>query len=137
MKGVNALMGKTPQLGDLTRRERQIMQIVYRRGSVSAVDVMEALPDRPVNATVRTMLGVLEEKGFLRHESRKGRYIYYPTIPLGKARKAALYNVLDTFYKGAEASAVMSILKESEGRLSDEEASSIIELIERSRKEGR
>jgi predicted transcriptional regulator len=130
-------MSKTPQLGDLTRRERQIMEIVYRRGRVSAVEVMEALPDKPVNATVRTMLGVLEEKGFLRHKKEKGRFIYYPTIPLNKARKTALDNVLDTFYKGAEASAVMSILKESEGRLSEVEAASIIEMIEKSRKEGR
>lgn len=130
-------MSNKPQLGDLTRRERQIMQIVYRLGKVSAVEVMEALPDKPVNATVRTMLGVLEDKGFLRHDREKGRFIYYPTIPLTKARKTALDNVLDTFYKGAEASAVMSILKESEGKLSDEEAASIIDLIEKSRKEGR
>jgi predicted transcriptional regulator len=137
MKGASCLMSKTPQLGDLTRRERQIMQIVYRLGKVSAVEVMEALPDKPVNATVRTMLGVLEDKGFLSHERDKGRFIYYPTIPLTKARKTMLYNVLDTFYKGAEASAVMSILKESEGKLSEEEAASIIDLIEKSRKEGR
>jgi predicted transcriptional regulator len=130
-------MSRTPQLGDLTRRERQIMEIVYRLGRVSAVDVMEALPDKPVNATVRTMLGVLEDKGFLMHETEKGRYIYIPTIPLSRARRTALSNVLDTFYKGAEASAVMSILKESEGKLSDEEAASIIELIEKTRKEGR
>jgi predicted transcriptional regulator len=130
-------MGKTPQLGDLTRRERQIMEIVYRMGSVSAVDVMEGLPDKPVNATVRTMLGVLEEKGFLRHEREKGRYIYYPTIPLNKARKTALDNVLNTFFKGAEANAVISILKESESRLSKEEVDSILELIDRSRREGR
>jgi BlaI family penicillinase repressor len=130
-------MRKAPQLGDLTRRERQIIQIVYRLGKASAEEVMEALPDKPVNATVRTMLGVLEDKGFLRHEKHKGRFIYYPTIPLTKARKAALYNVLDTFYRGAEASAVMSILKESQGKFSDDEAASIIELIERSRKEGR
>ncbi len=108
------------------------MQIVYRLGKVSAVEVMEALPDKPVNATVRTMLGVLEDKGFLSHEREKGRFIYYATIPLTKARKTALYNVLDTFYKGAEASAVMSILKESGGKLSEEEAASIIELIEKS-----
>ena len=130
-------MSKTPKLEDLTRRERQIMEIVYQSGRVSAVEVMEALPDKPVNATVRTMLGVLEDKGFLRHEKEKGRFIYYPTIPLTKARKTALSNVLDTFYKGAEASAVMSILKESEGKLSEEEAASIIEMIENSRKEGR
>jgi predicted transcriptional regulator len=130
-------MGKTPQLNDLTRRERQIMDIVYRMGSVSAVDVMEGLPDKPVNATVRTMLGVLEEKGFLRHERKKGRFIYYPTIPITKARKTALENVLNTFYKGAEASAVISILKESESQLSKEEVESILELIDESRREGR
>lgn len=113
------------------------MEIVYRFGRVSAVEVMEALPDRPVNATVRTMLGVLEEKGFLRHETEKGRYIYFPTIPLQKARKTALANLLDTFYKGAEANAVISILKESEGRLSDEEVRTILDLIDRSREEGR
>jgi len=130
-------MGKKPQLGDLTRRERQIMDVVYRLGRVSAVEVMEALPDRPVNATVRTMLGVLEDKGFLRHETEKGRYIYYPTIPLNKARTTALANVLETFFKGAEANAVISILKGSEGKLSDEEVRAIEDLIDRSRKEGR
>ncbi len=130
-------MEKRPDLNDLTRRERQIMDIVYRIGSATAVDVMERLSDNPVNATVRTMLRVLEEKGFLRHESEKGRYVYYPTIPLTSARNKVLDNILETFFRGAEANAVISILKKSEAKLSDEERRMIIDLIGRSKKEGR
>jgi len=130
-------MSKKPQLEDLTRRERQIMEIIYRLEEASAVDVMSILPDSPSNATVRTMLGVLEEKGYLKHDTVKGKYIYSPTIPLKKARKTMLSNLLDTFYRGAEAHAVISILRESEGKLSEQEADLILELIENSKKEGR
>jgi predicted transcriptional regulator len=126
-----------PDLNELTRRERQIMDIVYRNGSASAVDVMNELPDRPNNATVRTMLNVLEEKGYLCHERRKGRYIYHPTIPLRSARKTVLDNVLETFFKGSEAAAVISILKKKEAALSDEDRRMILDLIEESRKGGR
>jgi predicted transcriptional regulator len=130
-------MKRNPSLNDLTRRERQIMDIIYRRGSATAVEVMERLPGKPVNATVRTMLSVLEEKGFLRHESEKGRYVYSPTIPLTKARSTALDNLLETFYRGAEANAVISIIKKSEVKLSDEDRRLIIDLIRLSKKEGR
>lgn len=134
---MEADMAKKPNLNDLTRRERQIMDIIYREGSVTAVDVMRGLPGKPVNATVRTMLSVLEEKGFLRHENDRGKYVYYPTIPLTKARKSALDNLLDTFFSGAEANAVISILKRSEAKLSEEERERIIELIRQSKSEGR
>ena len=130
-------MAEKPNLGDLTRRERQIMEIIYRRGSATAVDVMEGLPGKPVNATVRTMLSVLEEKGFLSHESDHGRFVYHPTITLTKARKSALDNLLETFFRGAEANAVISILKKSEALLSDEEREKIIDLIRQSKSEGR
>ena len=130
-------MGKRPDINDLTRRERQIMDIIYRKGSATAVDVMDRLSDNPVNATVRTMLSVLEEKGFLRHESDKGRYVYYPTIPLTSARSKVLDNILETFFSGAEASAIISMLKKSEAKLSDEERRMIIDLIGRMKKEGR
>jgi predicted transcriptional regulator len=130
-------MARKPHINDMTRRERQIMDIIYRFGKATAVDVMENLPGKPVNATVRTMLGVLEEKGYLKHERVKGRFIYYPTIPLAKAGKTALDHVLDTFFKGSEASAAISILKKSESNLSDEEKEAILELIEKSRLEGR
>ena len=130
-------MADKPKLDDLTRRERQIIEVVYRLGNASAVDVVDNLPGDPKNATIRTILGVLEEKGFLRHETLKGRYIYYPTIPLHQARRTALNQVLETFFKGSEASAVISILKKSDSDLSKEDAEMILEFINKSRKEGR
>ena len=130
-------MADQPKLDDLTRRERQIIEVVYRLGKVSAADVVEDLPGEPNNATIRTILNVLEEKGFLEHETVKGRYIYYPTIPIQQARRTALNHVLETFFKGAEARAVISILKKSDSDLSSDDAAMILELIDKSREEGR
>jgi BlaI family penicillinase repressor len=130
-------MADKPKLNELARRERQIMEVIYKLGSASAADIVEGLPGKPNNATVRTILSVLEEKGFLRHESVKGKFIYHPTIPLKQARKTALNQVLNTFFKGAEASAVISILNESDSNLSQEDVEMILELINKSRKEGR
>ncbi|UCG52121.1 MAG: BlaI/MecI/CopY family transcriptional regulator [Candidatus Latescibacterota bacterium] len=126
-----------PKLDELTRRERQIIEVIYRIGKASAAEVVDNLPGEPNNATIRTILGVLEDKGFLRHETVKGRYIYYPTIPLHQARRTALNQVLETFFKGSEASAVISILKKSDSDLSKDDAEMILELINKSRKEGR
>lgn len=128
---------KQPDITNLTKREREIMEVVYRLGRATAVDVMENLPGEPANATVRTMLHVLEDKGYLRHERRKGKFIYFPTISLAKARRSALEHLLNTFFKGAEASAVISILKKSDAKLSQEDMDMIVDLIEKSRKEGR
>ncbi len=130
-------MKDMPKLNELTKRERQIMDAIYRLGSATAVEVMENIPGKPVNATVRTMLNVLEDKGYLKHESVKGKFIYSPTIPLKSARNSMLEHLMKTFFDGAEASAVISILKKSEANLSEEEAKMIIDLIDRSRKEGR
>jgi BlaI family penicillinase repressor len=130
-------MAKEPKLSELTRRERQIMDVVYRCGSASAAEIVEHLPGEHKNATIRTLLGVLEEKGFLRHESLKGRYIYHPTIPLRKAARVALNQVLETFFQGSEARAVISILKKSDATLTDDDVELIIDLIKRARKEGR
>jgi predicted transcriptional regulator len=130
-------MMKQPDITNLTKREREIMEVVYRLGRATAVDVMENLPGEPANATVRTMLHVLEDKGYLRHERRKGKFIYFPTISLAKARRSALEHLLNTFFKGAEASAVISILKKSDAKLSQEDMDMIVDLIEKSRKEGR
>jgi predicted transcriptional regulator len=126
-----------PRLNELTRRERQIIEVIYQLGHATAVDVVKKLPGKPVNATIRTMLTVLEEKGFLRHERKKGRYIYYPTIPLDKARKSVLNHVVEVFFKGSETSAALSILNKSEAKLSEEEIALIQELIDKSRTEGR
>jgi BlaI family penicillinase repressor len=130
-------MPEEPKLSELTKRERQIMNVVYRFGEASAAQIVEHLPGEHKNATIRTLLGVLEEKGFLRHERVKGKYIYHPTIPLQKAARVALNQVLETFFKGSEARAVISILKKSDAALSDEDAELILDLIRNSRKEGR
>ena len=130
-------MADKPKLDELTRRERQIMDVIYRLGRASAADVVDNLPGRPNNATIRTMLGVLEEKKYLRHETEKGRYVYFPTIPLHQARRTALNQVMETFFKGSEANAVISILKKSDANISDDDVEMILELIEKSRKEGR
>jgi len=130
-------MKKRPDITDLTKREREIMEVVYSLGRATAVEVMKGLPDKPANATVRTMLHVLEDKGYLRHERERGKFIYSPTIPLASARRNALEHVLSTFFKGAEASAVISILKKSDATLSDDDIASILKLIDDSRKEGR
>jgi len=130
-------MVKKPDITDLTKREREIMEIIYRRGKATAAEVTTRLPGSPANATVRTMLHVLEGKGYLRHERDKSRFIYYPTIPLAKARRSALEHLLETFFKGAEAHAVISILKKSDAKISQDEIESILELIEKTRKEGR
>ena len=129
-------MAMEPKLSELTRRERQIMDVVYQFEKASAAEIVEHLPGEHKNATIRTLLGVLEEKGFLRHESVKGRYIYYPTIPLQKAARAALNQVLETFFKGSEAHAVISILKKADATLTDDDARLILDLIEKSREEG-
>ena len=130
-------MDKKTDWKELTRRERQIMEIVYKLGKTTAIEVMEHLAGRPANATVRTMLGVLEDKGYLRHVTEKGKFVYFPIIPLTSARKTALDNVLETFFKGAEAAAVISILKKADANLTEEERRMILDLIEESQKRGR
>ncbi len=104
-------MVKEPKLSELTKRERQIMDVVYRFEKASAVEIVEHLPGEHKNATIRTLLGVLEEKGFLRHESVKGKYFYYPTIPLQKAARVALNQVLEIFLSqvGAKATACVQV----------------------------
>ncbi|MDD4857182.1 MAG: BlaI/MecI/CopY family transcriptional regulator [Candidatus Krumholzibacteria bacterium] len=130
-------MEKKPDFKELTRRERQIMEIVYRLGRAMATDVMEHMSGRPANATVRTLLSVLEEKGYLTHATEKGKYIYSPTVPLTSARRSALDNVLETFFSGAEAAAAISILKKADAKLTEAERKLILEIIEESRKRGR
>jgi BlaI family penicillinase repressor len=130
-------MAKEPKLTELTKRERQIMDVVYRFEKASAAEIVEHLPGEHKNATIRTLLGVLEEKGFLRHETVKGKYIYHPTIPLQKAARVALNQVLETFFGGSEARAVISILKKSDAKLSDDDVELILDLIKKTGKEGR
>ena len=101
----------------LSRRERQIIDILYRRGRATAADVMEDLPGDPSYSTVRTQLRVLEDKGHVRHEEDGPRYVYTPAVPRGTVRRSALKHHVETFYEGSVEQAVAALLG-SEGRAS-------------------
>jgi BlaI family penicillinase repressor len=123
--------------GGLSRRERQIMDILYRRGKSSAAEVREAMPDAPSYSAVRAMLRVLEEKGHLRHQAEGLKYVYLPTVARDKAKRSAVKHLLDTFFKDAPEQAVAALLDVSSTRLTHAELDSMAEMIERARKEGK
>src|SRR6188768_2655077 len=120
----------------LTKRERQIMDVLYRTGRATAADVLAALPDSPHYSTVRTQLRVLEEKGHVRHESDGLRYVYVPTLARHTARRAALRHLVDTFFDGSAAGAVTALLGRDAGRLTADELDRIDALVQSARKEG-
>lgn len=120
----------------LTRRERQIVDILYRRGRATAAEVMEELPGEPSYSTVRTQLRVLERKGHVRHEEQGLRYIYMPALPRHAARKSALRHLVETFFDGSAEKVVAAMLGGEGTKLSDEELDRIASLIARARKEG-
>ena|SRR5579871_2408716 len=126
-----------PAFRDLSRRERQIMDILYRCGRATAAEVHEALPERPSYSAVRAMLRVLEEKGHVRHEEQGLRYIYIPTLARDKATRSAVRHLLDTFFNGSAEQAVAALLDASASELRGDELDRLAQLIERARKEGR
>jgi BlaI family penicillinase repressor len=130
-------MNKGRPLVNLSRRERQIMDVIYKLGGATAVEVMEAIPDAPLNATVRKLMRILEEKGYLRHKRDGNKFIYSPTITEERAKESAVHHLVDTFFKGSSARAAIALLNMSENELSESEREMISELIERSKKEGR
>jgi BlaI family transcriptional regulator, penicillinase repressor len=119
----------------LTRRERQIMDILYRRGRATAAEVMKELPGDPNYSTVRTQLRVLEDKGHVHHEEQGLRYIYIPAVPRRAARKSALRHLVNTFFEGSTEKAVAALLGGEGTRLSDEELERFAALIAKARKE--
>ena len=121
----------------LSRRERQIMDIVYAQGEASAAAIHAALPDPPSYSAVRALLAILVEKGHLRHRSEQGRYIYVPTRRRAQVGRSALRRVLDTFFEGSLEKAVAALLAGSDANLSAEELQRLGQLIEEARKEGR
>ena len=125
--------GPTP----LTRRERQIMDVLYRLGKATAAEVMAGLEGAPDNSTVRTQLRVLERKGHVRHEEHGLRYVYLPTVPRHSARKSALKHLVDTFFDGSNAKVVAALLGGEGSRLSDEELDRIADLVNNARREPR
>lgn len=118
----------------LSRRERQIMDIVYQRGRVSVADVLKDLPDPPTYSTVRALLGILEEKGYLIHEKDGKRYIYRPTQPRHLAGRSALKQIFQTFFDKSIEKTVIALVSEVD--LSDEELDRLSQLIEQAKKGG-
>jgi predicted transcriptional regulator len=121
----------------LSRRERQIMDILFRRSRATAAEVMEDLPGNTSYSTVRTQLRVLEEKGHVRHEEEGLRYVYVPVIARQAARKSALRHLLETFFDGSAEKAVAALLGGEGSRLSEDELNRIAELVQKTRKDGK
>ena len=117
----------------LTRRERQIMDILYRRGRATAAAVMADLPGRPNSSTVRTQLRVLEEKGHVRHDEEGLRYIYMPTVPRHAVRKSALRHLVDTFFDGSAEKVVAALVGGEGSHLTEDELKRIADVIEKAR----
>jgi BlaI family transcriptional regulator, penicillinase repressor len=118
----------------LSRRERLIMDVLYKRGKATAAEVMDEIPGDPSYSTVRTQLRVLEEKGHVTHEEQGLRYVYQPAVPRRAARKSALRHVVDTFFDGSAEQTVAALLGGE--RLADEELDRIARLIAKARKDG-
>ncbi|HJQ66295.1 MAG TPA: BlaI/MecI/CopY family transcriptional regulator [Gemmatimonadales bacterium] len=121
----------------LSRRERQIMDVIYRRGRATAADVHADLPDPPSYSAVRALLRVLESKGHLHHVSDGPRYVYAPTVPRERARDSALRQLVGTFFDGSTEAAVAALLDLNATRLSDAELNRLAGLIAQAKREGR
>lgn len=121
----------------LSRRERQILDILFKRGRATAAEVHADLPDRPSNSAVRAHLRTLEEKGHVKHEAEDLRYVYSPVVQAAKARKSALRHLVETFFEGSPAKAAAALLDSSAARLSDDDLDRLSSLIDKARKEGR
>jgi predicted transcriptional regulator len=125
------------RLHTLTKRERQIMDALYRLGRATAGEILEALPGAPSYSTVRTQLRVLETKGHVRHEEHGLRYVYLPVVPRHSARRSALKHLVDTFFDGSSAKVVAALLGGEGARLSDEDLRRIAEMVRDARGETR
>jgi len=120
----------------LSRRERQIIDILYRRGRATAAEVMAELPGEPSYSTVRTQLRVLEGKGHVRHEQDGQRYVYTPAVPRRTVRRSAMRHLVETFFDGSVEQAVAALLGGEGSRLTDEQLDRIEDLIKKARKDG-
>jgi len=121
---------------DLSRRERQILDALYRARRATAAEIREAMPQAPSYSAVRTLLRILEDKGHVRHEDDGTRYVYMPTIERDRAKRSALRHVLNTFFEGSATQAILALLHEDSKRLSAEDWNRLTEMIERARKKG-
>ena len=129
-------MAKKLAPAHLSRRERQIMDALYRAGRATAADVQQALPDAPSYSAVRTLLRILEDKGHVRHEQDGARYVYTPTVERENAKRSALRHLLNTFFDGSATQAMAALLDDASLRLPQKDVDRLKAAIERARKEG-
>lgn len=130
-------MGRKKTAQDLGRRERQILDVIYRLGEASVADVLAQLSDPPAYDSVRTMIRLLESKGFLRHRREGTKYIYRPTQSQESASRSALSHLMKTFFQGSATETVAAVFDVSSNDLTDEDLARLEQLIEQARKEGR
>ena len=121
---------------DLSRRERQIVDILYTNGRATAAEVQAALPEPPSYSAVRAMLRILEEKGHVRHEQDGPRYVYVPTVGRDNAKRSALHHMLKTFFDGSAEQAISALLDDQSTSLSSAELDRLASLIDHARKSG-
>lgn len=124
-------------LTGLSRRERQVMEILYRRGTASASEVREAMEDPPTYSAVRALLRVLEDKGHIAHENEGLKYVYVPVVNREKAKRSAVKHLVDTFFRDSPEQVVAALLDVSAKRLTPEELDRMAEMIDKAKKEGR
>jgi BlaI family transcriptional regulator, penicillinase repressor len=121
---------------DLSRRERQILDILYQRGQATAAEVQRALPEPPSYSAVRALLRILEDKKHVRHEQDGPRYVYLPTVPRDNAQRSAMRHLLQTFFDGSAEQAISALLDDSSAKLSPAELDRLARMIDTARKSG-
>jgi predicted transcriptional regulator len=122
---------------NLSRRERQIMEILFRRGRATAAEIRQDMADAPSYSAVRAQLRTLEDKGHARHEAEELRYVYMPVAAVSRARRGALRHMVETFFGGSAARAATALIDEASTQLTTEELDGLAALIEKARAEGR
>ena len=122
---------------ELSRRERQIMDILYQKGEATVADVLDGLPDPPSYSAVRALLRVLEIKGHVKHKSDGPRYVFSPVVSREKAKRSALEHLMQTFFNGSPEQAVAALIDVSRDDLSEQQLDRLSRLIDDARKEGR
>jgi BlaI family penicillinase repressor len=129
-------MQRQPAHNDLSRRERQIIDILYAHGRATAAEVQVLLPEPPSYSAVRAMLRILEDKGHVRHEQDGPRYVYVPTLARDNAKRSALHHMLKTFFDGSTEQAISALLDSPSSKLSDAELDRLARLIDQARGTG-
>jgi predicted transcriptional regulator len=128
---------KNKLITHLSRRERQIMDIIYQQAEATVAEVRKLLPDPPSYSSVRALLSVLEKKGYLKHKEQGRRYIYYPTVALDRVKRSALKHLMETFFDDSAERVMAALLNIRGVKLSEKELEKMARLIEEAKKEGK